>query len=564
MRATGEKPASSSSSDSLGITHYLLLIGLCALIFLPGISSLPPIDRDEARFVQATRQMSETGDYLDIRFQESSRYKKPVGIYWLQSAAVFVSGQGSEAPIWVYRTVSQIGATIAVLATAWIGAWLFGPAAGFAAGIGLAGILLLGVEARIAKTDATLLATTVVTQAALARIYVGFRLNRPSPVPITWLFWLSQSVGILLKGPVVPLLSVLTIGGIAIFDRNLNWLGRLKPLAGIGLVMLIAAPWLIYVTYKSGGAFWLESLAKDALGKVTSGQESHGAPPGAYLLSIPLFIWPFSLLITVGLLRAWNGLRQDPRLLFCCAWVLPLYFLMELVPTKLPHYILPTYPALTILMGWAISSTTHDETNMPIWQVWFIRVARFGSLFATLGLAALLIGVTVYLQDEISVWGMAAGTIAIATGLLGIGLFPQIQPSKRIPMMALGSGLVLTITAAKILPNLDDIWLSPQIAEAFSSNKPCRNSRLVSAGYAEPSLIFLTKTDTLLTNPIVAAEHLSRLNSCDMALIENHQTEAFFSALSGGEATVDGVAQFDGINYSNGKALTLTLYRRTW
>src|SRR5271166_3420818 len=63
----------------------LLLVSLIA--FLPGFFYVPPVDRDEARFAQATKQMIETGDYVDIRFQEVSRYKKPVGIYWLQAAA---------------------------------------------------------------------------------------------------------------------------------------------------------------------------------------------------------------------------------------------------------------------------------------------------------------------------------------------------------------------------------------------------------------------------------------------------------------------------------------------
>src|SRR6516225_1100814 len=65
---------------------------LCALLlFLPGFFTIPPVDRDEARFAQATKQMVESGDYVNIRFQEDVRYKKPVGIYWLQSAAVEVA-----------------------------------------------------------------------------------------------------------------------------------------------------------------------------------------------------------------------------------------------------------------------------------------------------------------------------------------------------------------------------------------------------------------------------------------------------------------------------------------
>src|SRR6201985_539338 len=100
---------------------FLLLCGL--LLFLPGFFNIPPVDRDEARFAQATKQMVESGDYVDIRFQEEVRYKKPVGIYWMQAAAVesfrALGLPRAEVRIWVYRIPSLIGAVGAVLLTYW-------------------------------------------------------------------------------------------------------------------------------------------------------------------------------------------------------------------------------------------------------------------------------------------------------------------------------------------------------------------------------------------------------------------------------------------------------------
>ena len=61
----------------------VVLLAVALLGFLPGFSSIPPVDRDEARFAQATKQMVESGDYVDIRFQDEVRYKKPVGVYWV-------------------------------------------------------------------------------------------------------------------------------------------------------------------------------------------------------------------------------------------------------------------------------------------------------------------------------------------------------------------------------------------------------------------------------------------------------------------------------------------------
>ena len=94
------------------------------LAFLPGFFSIPPVDRDEARFAQATKQMVESGDYIDIRFQDKVRYKKPVGIYWLQAGVVqrrrgagrARSAHHASGSIAFLRLIGAIGA---VLLTYW-------------------------------------------------------------------------------------------------------------------------------------------------------------------------------------------------------------------------------------------------------------------------------------------------------------------------------------------------------------------------------------------------------------------------------------------------------------
>ena len=105
---------------------WLLLALLCLATFVAGLGSVPPLDRDEARFAQASRQMVETGDWVDIRFQETARHKKPVGIYWLQAGAVSLLGEAGPNPIWVYRLPSLFGASAAVLLCFAIGRVLFG------------------------------------------------------------------------------------------------------------------------------------------------------------------------------------------------------------------------------------------------------------------------------------------------------------------------------------------------------------------------------------------------------------------------------------------------------
>src|SRR5947208_13035129 len=103
------------SADRLrGLRPYLLLAALCLCLYGPGIAAIPALDRDESRFAQATRQMLESGDFLQIRFQDQPRNKKPAGIYWLQAASVGAFSTPAAAAIWPYRLPSLFGATVAV------------------------------------------------------------------------------------------------------------------------------------------------------------------------------------------------------------------------------------------------------------------------------------------------------------------------------------------------------------------------------------------------------------------------------------------------------------------
>src|ERR1043166_7367489 len=163
MRDFGARILAAATASHARVAAFLVAMSL--ICFLPGFFNIAPIDRDEARFAQATKQMIESGDYVDIRFQDEVRYKKPVGIYWLQAAAVRV-GEALGVPqahttIWLYRIPSLIGALGAVLLTYWIAlAFVSRRSAGLAA-LMLAVSIMLGIEGRTAQTDAVVLATSL-------------------------------------------------------------------------------------------------------------------------------------------------------------------------------------------------------------------------------------------------------------------------------------------------------------------------------------------------------------------------------------------------------------------
>src|SRR3712207_1859933 len=141
-----------------------VLVLLSLACFLPGFTSLQPMDRDEPRFAQASKQMLETGDFVDIRFQNEARHKKPVGSYWLQSAAVATAealgAPNARTTIAYYRMPSLLGALATVLLTYWGALAFLTRREAFLAAAFMAASLILMVEARLAKTDAVLTACT--------------------------------------------------------------------------------------------------------------------------------------------------------------------------------------------------------------------------------------------------------------------------------------------------------------------------------------------------------------------------------------------------------------------
>src|SRR5438046_5146808 len=199
----------------IGARPYLLLVGLCLLLYLPGMSASPPLDRDEARFAQATRQMLETGDFLRIRFQDEARNKKPAGIYWLQALSVSAFSSAEATAIWPYRLPSLLGGMAAVLLTFALGAALFAGAGEARRVAVIAAVLLasaLGVvaEVHIAKTDAALLAAVMAGQGALGLAYVRTRAGPPGSAWIAIRSRPQELGALLLQAPPGPAFALAT------------------------------------------------------------------------------------------------------------------------------------------------------------------------------------------------------------------------------------------------------------------------------------------------------------------------------------------------------------------
>lgn len=538
-----------------GFRPYLLLTLLCAILFAPGLAGVPVMDRDEARYVQATRQMAETGDYVVVRFQDELRAKKPVGIYWLQAAAVDLLSHPAKTEAWPYRVPSALGVLAAVLLTFRFGSAFFDRRVALLAAGLLATSLMATVEAHLAKTDGVLLGLTTLVLGCFGTIYVQGRGGKPAPSWAPLALWLGLGCAMLVKGPVTVMILVLAAIALAVADRSVGFLRGLRPIMGVILATAVVLPWLVAVNEETGGAFVSRAVGEDLIPKLLGGQESHGAPPGYYLLIAGVTLWPASLFLWPALWRSWRE-RALPGLRFCLAWVGPAWIVFELVPTKLPHYTLPLYPAVMLMIAaalFAVRDGTYDMLSRRWPKAWYAVWTVFG-----LALAALPVGAAMVYGGGVTVWAVVAALGAVAA----VALAWWHLLGRRFLNAAAGAmgGAVLLYGAifAAVMPGLDRLWVSEAVARQIDRHAP--GQRLAIAGYHEPSMVFLAGTDTLLTGGAGAATALSD-GTAGLAAVEAADLEAFRAALPA-DAAVEEVATIDGVNYSRGDEITLHLFAR--
>jgi len=414
------------ADSSLAFPALLLL---CLAAYLPGLFTIPPIDRDESRFAQASRQMFEsammseaergatkdfgrTGGLAIPYVQDKPRLNKPPLIYWLQtaSAAIFTGGKPLDDAIWMYRIPGVLCAIGAAAATwrlalsmcAGVGAAAGGVGAGIAASharliafvaagaIAICPVVVL--DAHQARADQLLLFTVVLTQWMLWKIAIGDRRFGTAA-----LFWVCVALGVLSKGPITPMIAALTALAWSFVRREWRWLWSLRPLLGLIIVSAVVAPWVYAVASRLGFENYWRTIWNETIGRSVEGKEGHWGPPGYHLLLVFFLLWPVSLGIPGAFASFWRVIRADsesinaaqpwvstragfrerirlacvarPRDAFLLAWIVPGWIVFEVVNTKLPHYTLPLYPALCILAAaWLVEvalSTPRTSISLP-------------------------------------------------------------------------------------------------------------------------------------------------------------------------------------------------------
>lgn len=540
-----------------------LLLFMLAIV-LPGQWTIPPIDRDEPRFAQATRQMVETGDYVDIRYLDAPRHLQPAGIYWLQAASLKLTGEADQPPaIWPHRVPSWFSAIGLAFMAWWVGALLFGPMTGRLAAVLMGSALLLAAEARIAKIDATLAFATLLSMAAFAKHYLAAQRGEPRP---HWgfaaLFWAALGWGVLLKGPII----ILVVGGAALalfaVERKAGWMASLRPLWGAPLMLAIALPWYIAIGIVTDWEFFRTALGYSVVGKVAESHQSHGGPFGFHTMLFTGLFWPGSLFALLALPFAWAN-RAKPEVKLLAAWVIPAWIVFEISGTKLPHYTLPLYPAFAILAAAFLANASGVKLlGAKLW--WFVVAAFLWTVFAIVPLAA----VPALVSSQEGGLPVAVYAITGLCALFTLAVLALAAQGRGYAAALLSAGLAALAYVNSFgvaLPRLETLFMSPRLVEAAARHAPCPGSPesvVVTTPYHEPSFAFLSGGKVVLAGSAEeAGAALAADPQCRLALIGAEREETFLAESARLGLAVRPLETIEGRNHNEGgDTQKLTLY----
>ena len=538
----------------------ILLGSLCLICFFISLNMLPPLDRDESRYIQSTVQMLESNDFVNINFLDTPRLKKPPGIYWLQAmSATFIKNIFflDSPPLWSFRLPSAIGASVSIWMTFLLGQLLFGRAQGFIASLLLISSPLLIIESHIAKTDSALLASFLFVLYILAKIifYIEQNIKKPSDITIL-AAWVVLSFSFLIKGPIALFILFLLILFFRFSREPINY-KNFKPVIGIIIFIIIVFPWFMFVQSGNNTDVFLNSIKKDMLLKLISAQESHGAPPGSYLVSSFLTAWPITLFIFPTVLWAFNNKKNKPVKFLLCS-LLPSWLFFEIMPTKLLHYILPLLPSLAILTAAMIVSSIKDKNFIASLDK---KIFRLISILPFIGGLLIAFG-TIYLAN-IYGEGITFSIILIASiytlGSFLSAYYIYTQSFINTLIVVVFSNIIALNLLIFIIPNQSQkIWISERIH--FEIEEKAEYNQYVLLGYSEPSLIYRLGSKTKIAGNSLEAINLVLNNNIKSIIIEaSYITE--FRDLSDKKGIVfRSISKpIVGFNYSKGENVEISI-----
>ncbi|MEE2695266.1 MAG: glycosyltransferase family 39 protein [Pseudomonadota bacterium] len=505
------------------------------------------MDRDEARFATASKTMLLNDEFIDIRMGDEPRYKKPIGIYWAQIFSNHIFGSPPYDEIWIYRLPSIFGIFFCLILSFFFIKRTHNENVAFLSVFFLIFSILTISEAHQAKTDGLLFLTISFCNLVIYQTINKKKISKN----LMYLFWVSLAIGILLKGPIILIFTFLPLLIFSIITKK-NYFKSLSSFSSIMLFFLISVPWFVLITIKSKGLFWQESIGNDLFNKIKSGQESHGFLPGYYSVLIFLFFWPgsiflYSLVNEIKLKFKEIIFKDESTLFLILNFIVPFIF-YELIPTKLPHYIFPSYLALSILISNYIVKNNYSRKTM--------KFSLLPLIIFPLAIISFIIYAVISYSNPDAIFFSIILLFLILTVLL-IWANHRRNVKKLLVFSGIFQILNYLMLVFFLIPRLDKLWIAVKINNIISIHEK-NVDEIYTLGFNEPSLLFLTSHKSKDLASVDLKLNKSKEKKIMLVITSEHikkiEEEKLFNEFFLHE-------EFSGFNYSRGKEVRFKVYR---
>lgn len=350
----------------------IALLGLLFNLFLVGYN-MTLWDDDEAAYAGFALRMLETGDWVNPTFTWSDVHRKTPFHFWTIALSYLIFGVNEFA----LRVPAALAVLLTVLAVWKWGRPLFGkPVSDWAALILSTSFLVLAMG-KMSLTDAWLMCFE--TSALLALFNY---LQQPS---WRWnlIFWLSISIGILVKGPPILILTGGVWLGLAILHPERKRLIGTHPWI-FGVLALLPFLCWVWLSYRSDGGALLTFLYKwyvvERIGGAVFGQTG---PPGYHLVIAFVAFLPWLPFFLLGLWRSFRYARRDTDNKLLMLWLVFGWIFYELMSSKLPSYAMGAHPAFAIAAAKVLVESLNVQKiiKIGIWVLLALLWAAFSIAF---------------------------------------------------------------------------------------------------------------------------------------------------------------------------------------
>jgi 4-amino-4-deoxy-L-arabinose transferase-like glycosyltransferase len=229
----------------------------------------------------------------------------------------------------------------------------------------------------------------------------------------------------------------------------------------------------------------------------------------------------------------------------------PSWIVFELVLTKLPHYVLPLYPAIAILTVGALERRVLSRSWLMRGAAWWFAIPALAAILAVVG------AIMLTRQPAFLSWPLFAA--AMILGLFAWWLYEDGRAERSLLNAVAASAALALAVFGVVMPSLTTLFPSAEIARALR-NVVCVGPKAAAAGFHEPSLVFMTDTSTVLTDGSGAADFLAQ-GSCRFALVEQRSERTFVARAEAIGLRYNVGTRIEGYNISQGKAVSIAIFR---